>query len=191
MVDPSLLKKILELRRRGYTIKEIAKRVGLSYGYVWRLLKRYGDGSNRGSVNHDGSENNSNKGRSQNIYNNDDIARAALLEETKALLLRLRTLEQSLRNISVKDSLDMAIMRYEIEYVALMRVMGKGSKCKYVNKNGYCTKIALAYCPPDLKCKKTKLRKSGIEVYRVRVSEKTLICYICPYYKAKRPIYHF
>ncbi len=176
MVNQEVVQKILELRQQGYSIREIAKRVGLSHSTVWRILKKFEEESGKG--NETSKTSRDILGNSATIINNVQALIHSLVEH-------VRTIENSVLNLS-QDVENLKTFRTMIEHISRLRVEGP-TRCKYIDDYGYCTRILLPECLPNTKCLEVVLG-NGTRMYRPKVVEKPIICLACPYYKPRKLI---
>jgi DNA-binding Lrp family transcriptional regulator len=175
MVSQDIVEKILELRQRGFSIREIAKRVGLSHSTVWRILKKIEDEQNKRNE------------TSQNSNNTSVIEQEfkQLQALTHGLIEHVKTLENNVSILS-HDVEDLKLFRSMILQVSRLRIEGP-ARCKYIDDYGYCTKILLPECLPETKCLEVIL-SNGTKMYRPKVLDNPIICLACPYYKPRKLI---
>ena len=177
MVCQEVVQRILELRQRGLSIREIARRVGLSHSTVWRILKK---------IEEEQARSNETSKTSRNTSGTDD---AAIMNNIQAIIHGLaehvKAIENSMLNLS-QDVEGLKMFRTVVEYVSRLRVEGP-TRCKYIDDYGYCTKILLPECPPGTKCLEVILG-DGTKMYRPKVLDNPIICLPCPHYKPKKLI---
>jgi len=177
MVSQEVVEKILGLRRQGYSIREIARRVGLSHSTVWRILKRVEEEQAKSHETSKTSRDTSGNGAAT-VLNSIQALVHGLAEHVKAI-------ENSVLNLS-QDVESLKTFRMVLEQVARLRVEGP-TRCKYIDDYGYCTRILLPECLPGTKCLEVILG-DGTKMYRPRVVDSPIICLACPHYKPKKLI---
>ena len=169
-----IIKQIIELREKGYSFSEIAKKLGLSKTTVWRYYKEWEE-------------------KNRKTTTTTAISTAVLktgiaitsLELVQNILENVKALERSLDDINRR--LKIVENKVSTIYdVSRLRVEGK-LKCKYVDEYGYCTKIFLDKCPESLECTEIIL-EGGVKAYRIRVTVNSVVCLVCPYYTPKKKI---
>ena len=162
-----IIKQIAELRERGYSFSEIARKLGLSKTTVWRYYKEWKE-RNRGPA---------------NVTLFSTINEVLSLGLIQSILENLKALERSLDDINrrlriVEDKINIV---YE---TSRLRIGGK-LRCKHLSEDGYCTKILFDKCPASTECIEIIL-DNGIRAYRARVVTNPVICLVCPYYAPKK-----
>ena len=167
-----IIKQIIELREEGYSFSEIAKKLGLSKTTVWRYYKEWEE-----------------KNRKTTVITSTVVHKTGIEiispELVQNILENVKALERSLDDINRR--LKIVENKVDIIYdVSKLRVEGK-LKCKYVNEDGYCTKILLDRCPESLECTEIIL-EGEVKAYRIRVTVNPVICLVCPYYTPKKKI---
>jgi len=180
MVSREVEKKILELRRSGLSLREIAKRLNLSHSTVWRVLKKLETSqrqneTDKTSVRHV-KEVETHRNISETEYDKYNIMIQSVLEH-------VRTLENNILSIS-RDVDELKMFQLIIQQVAKLRTEGP-TRCKYIDEYGYCTRILLTECLPGTKCIEVILG-DGTKMYRPKVAELPIICLACPHYKPKK-----
>jgi transcriptional regulator with XRE-family HTH domain len=177
MVNQEVIDRIVELRRQGYSIREIAKRVGVSHSTVWRILKKVEEDQKRLETSQNSNSTNS-IGIIEQKINDLQTFTHGILEHVKTLETNITILSQDIQNIKTFNSI--------LIQVARLRIEGP-TRCKYIDDYGYCTKILLPECLPETKCLEVILG-DGTRMYKPKVIENPIICLACPYYKPKKLI---
>jgi len=166
-----VIKQIIELRGKGYSFSEIARKLGLSKTTVWRYYREWEERNRKVTTT---SVVTSRTGVKTEIVS---------LELIQSILENVRALEKSLDDVNrrlkiVEDRIN------TIYDISKLRVEGR-LKCKYVDDYGYCTKILLDKCVSSLDCVEVVLDE-GVKTYRVKVTSNPIICLVCPYYTPRR-----
>ena len=186
MVSKDIVEKVIELRKKGLSIREIAKQVNLSHTTVWRILKKI---EGEKVEDHKQSkvtdvENVTTSTPGVTIVNSSMINHLLQLNNTiYNILENLKVVENNLQQLMQKLQ-DLENFKELITYISRLRIEGP-TKCKYIDDFGYCTKLILPYCPNDCKCIEV-INEYGVKMYRVKVIENSLICIACPYYKPRK-----
>jgi len=173
MVSREVEKKILELRRSGLSLREIAKRLNLSHSTVWRVLKKLETSQKQNETSRTSTKQVKQIEQSQNVsetvYDKYSIMLQNVLEHVK-------TLENNILSIS-RDVDELKMFQLVIQQVAKLRIEGP-TRCKYIDEYGYCTRILLTECLPGTKCIEVILG-DGTKMYRPKVVESPIICLAC------------
>jgi transposase len=183
MVSQEVVQKILELRRQGLSIREIAKRVGLSHSTVWYILKKHEQQLQQQSGSGSSKQVQNVQQTSKTVQEVQPQLNVQILVQGLAELVK--ALENSVLDLSKRVE-RLELFKILIEHVSRVRVEGP-TKCKYIDDYGYCEKIVLPQCPPDFQCIEVILA-DGRKMYRPRVVDNPVLCAVCPYYKPKKLI---
>jgi transposase len=182
MVSQEVIQRVLELRRQGLSIREIAKRVGLSHSTVWYILKKYERQQQSGS---DGRRVLDVQQTSKTVQEVQQQVQSNVQVIVQGLTEHVKAIESSVLDLSKRVE-RLELFRELIEYAAKIRVEGP-TRCKYIDEYGYCEKILLPQCLPGYKCMEVILG-DGRKMYRLRVVDNPILCAVCPYYKPKKLI---
>jgi predicted transcriptional regulator len=195
-VDDELKEKALNLRREGYSYREIAEKLGCSVYKVHELISSYENPNSR--IKQAVELADKVEELSSKVKNIESII--SYLKPLADLSKDIEELKKEITNIydkliafdiGVNVLLETRDKRLEsltknIDLIlasAKIRVRDDNNGCKHIDKDGYCTclywnnKIDGWNMKPDI--------ENGKTVYRINVKEHPLICTACPYYKPK------
>ena len=182
MVDFSVEWKVLELRSKGLSYREIAKILGISHTTVWRIVRKY--------LTQETLRNVTVTSHRGNIYmshmSQSDVTLPVttnLNEKIQGLIEYIKTIENNLDKV-LSDVNELRHFKEFLIYVSRLRVEGS-TRCKYIDDYGYCTKMLLPQCPSNTTCLEV-IYGNGVKMFRVKVVENPLICLPCPHYKPKK-----
>jgi len=199
-----LIVKIVELRQQGLSFSEIAKKLGLSKATVWRYYKKWEEEQQQREQQKQAVETSQEfsqpdivQKQIQEVLSRFESTQTYILQEMSKLrdevqhlsnivhgtLEHLKTVDKNLDQVLAKLS-ELDTFRKLLVQVARMRIEGP-TRCKYIDEYGYCEKVLLEYCPPDMQCLEV-ITEMGIKLYKPKVILNPIICVACPYYTPRK-----
>jgi predicted RNase H-like nuclease (RuvC/YqgF family) len=201
--DDELKQKALNLRREGYSYREIAEKLGCSVYKVHELISSYENPNSRlkqAVELADKLDELSSKVKSLESIISDlkplaDLSKdiEELKKEVEWLKNKITNIDNELRAFDTGVDLRLKIRDQRLDYLtknmdlilanAKRRVRDDNNRCKHIDKDGYCTywywynKIDDWNMKPDI--------VNGKTVYKINVKEHPLICTACPAYEPR------
>jgi len=187
VVDLSIERRVLELRSKGLSYREIGKILGISHTTVWRILKKYQETSQVTSdvtvTSKETSKNSSDVSVTISSKSYDKYEKSLNIQVIiQGIIEHLRVIENNVNELSNIVN-DLKMFKEIVMNIAKLRIEGP-SKCKYINDYGYCIKLTFLECLPGNKC--LEVTNNGVKMFYVKVIENPLICITCPYYKSRK-----
>ena len=197
--DDKLRERALELRRRGYSFRQIAKELGCSVYKAYDLISQYEKPSHRLKQAIELAD------KVEKISSEVEILTKKLkkltlktskIEPIEDLSKKLSGLEENLTNLNKSlskisekvSSLEDKVERIlnDLEWIHLSvekRILERHKKCIWLDEDGFCRAMYF-----DKRIKGLVMRpeeQEGRIVYLLNVKKYPLICTACPYYESE------
>jgi len=197
--DDKLRKRALELRRKGYSFRQIANELGCSVYKAYELVSRYEKPSHRlkqaielaDKVEKISSEVETLTKKFEKL-----TLKASKIESMEDLSKKLSKLEENLTNLNKSlskisekvSSLENEVERIsdDVEWIYLSvekRILDPDKKCIWLDEDGFCKIMYF-----DKRIEGLVMRpeeEEGEIVYLLNVKKYPLICTACPYYESE------
>jgi len=197
--DDKLRKRALELRRKGYSFRQIANELGCSVYKAYELVSQYEKPSHRlrqAIELADKVEKISSEVETLTKKLEELNLKASKIESMEDLSKKLSELEESLTNLNKSlskisekvSSLEDEVERIsdDIQWIHLSverRILKRHKKCIWLDEDGFCKILYF-----DKRIEGLVMRpeeEEGKIVYLLNVKKYPLICTACPYYKSE------